>query len=237
MIVNMINNTANTIFVELGINHIEIKSGMKIRVDSDTNRMQFNCYLNCDSEFKTMKFPKFIVLNYNFILNSFYDVQIKRDETEMFFTEKEAKGDHLETYKFLNIDGDSFEILTKDFKVKDEEKSKFQLADYRKREEKASKYVKVYDVLQSICYVGVPGAILFFGIWYFANLLTALYVTVPVAIVGVLVGLLIKYILAKVVKKLDKIAGNDNDLYVDENSYFQKEYILSVISSSIQKCN
>lgn len=72
---------------------------MQITADSDTARMQFNCYLNCDSQFKTMKFPNFVVLHYNFILSSFYDVMLKRDKTEIKFTEKEAKGDHSEKYR------------------------------------------------------------------------------------------------------------------------------------------
>lgn len=230
MTVSMENKTPHTVMIELGGDRTEIKSGMKIRADCKADRLDFNCYINCDSEFKTMKFPKFVVLHYNFSLSTYYDLLLKRDEAKISFVIKEVKGDHLETYKFLDVDGDFFEILTKDFKVKDEEKAKLQLAGYQKREDRASKYVKVYDVLQSICYVGVPGGILFFGIWYLTNLWMALYVTVPVAVVGVLVGLFIKYILNKFVKKLDKLAGTENDLYVDTNSYFQKEYILNIMN-------
>ena len=237
MIVNMINSTSGTIFVELGTHHIEIKSGMKIRVDCKTDRLDFNCYINCDSEFKTMKFPKFVVLNYNFILSAYYDLLLKCDEAKINFAIKEVKGEHSETYKFLDIDGDSFEILMKDFKVKDEEKAKAQLYEYRKRDERASKYLKVFDVLQSICYIGVPCGILFFGIWYFTNILTALYITIPTAVVGVVIGLLIKKITNNFNNKLDRLAQNQNDLYVDENSYFQKEYILSAVNSSNKNRN
>lgn len=230
MIVIFRNETSSPIILELGENIIEIKSGMQITADSDTARMQFNCYLNYDSQFKTMKFPSFVVLHYNFIVNSFYDVILKRDKTVIKFTEKEAKGDHSEKYRFLDINGDYFEILNKEFKVRDEEKSKLQLSEYRRRDEKATNVLRVFDVLQTICYVGVPGGILFFGTWYFANLLTALYVTVPTAIVGVLVGLLIRNLLKKVNNKLEKLGEYENDLYVDDDSYFQKEYILNVIN-------
>lgn len=230
MIVFLKNKTSDSIIIELGENSVEIKSGMKIRVESTTDRIKFNCYLNCDNEFKTMKFPKFIVLYYNFILNSSYDVLLKRNETEINITEKEAKGEHAEAYKFLDINGDFFEIMIKEFKVKDEEKAKLQLSDYKIRDEKWSKYLKIFDVLQSICYIGVPGGILFFGVWYFTNIVTALFVTVPIAIVGVFVGMLIKKIIRKFNKKLDRLTENKYDLYVDEKSYFQKEYILSVIS-------
>lgn len=229
MIIVFKNETAYPVILELGENIIDIKSGTSIRVDSKTERINFSCYLNSDNVFKTMKFPKFIVLYYTFILDSFYDVLLRRDETEIKFVEKEVKGKHSETYKFLDISGDPFEILLKDFKVKSSDIAKAQLSEYRKRDEKASKYLKVFDVLQSFFYIGVPGCILFFGIWYFTNILTALYITIPTAIVGVVIGLLIKKTINNFNKKLDRLTQNKNDLYVDENSYFQKEYILSVI--------
>ncbi len=231
MIVNFKNETFDTIIIELGENHIEIKSGMKIRVDSETNRIKFNCYPNQYSKFKTMKTIKFVVLNYNFILNVLYDISVKYEEAEIRLTEKEVKGDHAESYIFLNINDDCIEIVNREFKVKDEEKSKFQLADYKRRDEKASKYLKVFDVLQTICYVGIPCGILFFGVWYFADALTALYVTVLIAAVGLVAGLLIRKLIKKVTKKLDKLGEYENDLYVDTNSYFQNEYISNVINN------
>lgn len=235
MIVYFKNETSDTIIIELGENHIEIKSGMKIRVDSETNRIKFNCYLNQYSNFKTMKSIKFVVLSYNFILNVLYDISVKCEEAEIRLTEKEVKGDHAETYRFLSINDDCIEILNKEFKVKDQEKSKLQLAEYRRRDERASKYLKVFDVLQIICYISVPCGILFFGAWYFADELTALYVTVLIAIIGLVAGLLLRNLIKKVNKKLDKLGKYQNYLYVDTNSYFQNEYISNVINNYVNR--
>lgn len=235
MIVYFKNETSDTIIIELGENHIEIKSGMKIRVDSETNRIKFNCYLNQYSNFKTMKSIKFVVLSYNFILNVLYDISVKCEEAEIRLTEKEVKGDHAEKYRFLNINDDCLEILNKEFKVKDQEKSKLQLAEYRRRDERASKYLKVFDVLKIICYIGVPCGILFFGAWYFADELTALYVTVLIAIIGLVAGLLLRNLIKKVNKKLDKLGKYQNYLYVDTNSYFQNEYISNVINNYVNR--
>lgn len=234
MIVNLKNNTAGTIFIALGGAPIEIKSGMAIRVDSETNRLQFHCYPNRYSTFKTPKFPGFIVLEHNFVLTAFYDILLKDEITELEFTEKQAKGDHAETYCFLAINPGRFEVKDRAFQVKDEKDARSQLLQYRQKDEKAAKRLKVLDILQTICYVGVPGCILFFGIWHFVDLLTALYITVPVAIVGVLAGLLIKKLLAKVNKKINKFTQDSNDLYVDTDSYFQKEYIFNVIKRSAE---
>lgn len=232
MIICFKNETNSTVILDLGENHIEIKSGMQIRVNSDTDRVKFNCYLNCDNYFKTAKYPDFIVLNYNFILNVFYDVRLKCDETEIKLIEKEVKGDHADTYRFFQIYGEQFEIRNCTFAVKDAEKAKSQIADYQKKDKKVSKYVRVFDVLQTIFYVGIPSAIVFFGVWYFANFLTALYVTVPTIIVGVLVGVLIKNMINKFGKKIDNLTKIKNDLYVNTDSYFEQEYIISVIKAA-----
>lgn len=231
MIIYFKNETFDTIVIELGENHIEIKNGMKIRVDSETNRIKFNCYPNQYSKFKTMKTIKFVVLDYNFILNVLYDISVKYEEAEIRLTEKEVKGDHAETYRFLNINDDCIEILNREFKVKDEEESKLQLADYKRRNEKAPKYLKVFDVLQTICYIGVPSGIIFLGVWYFADALTALYVTVLIAAIGLAAGLLIRNLIKKFTKKLNKPGEYENNLYVDENSFFQNEYISNVINN------
>ena len=88
--------------------------------------------------------------------------------------------------------------------------------------------------MQSICYIGIPALIILFGIWYFVDLKTALYVLIPLTVIGVIVGLLIKNIINKVNDKLDKINSKfdkKSDKYVDINSFFDKSYIYSVLNN------
>lgn len=233
MIVNFKNTTLNTVIIELQDECIELKSGMEISVNSETNRIAFNCYSNQSSNFKTIKF---VVFNYNYILNSSYDLLLNSETVFIKLVEKEIHGDHVETYKFIDVISDNISVIDNQFEIKDEAYAKQQILNYEKQEKKATKIVKVIDVLQSICYIGLPFGIIFFGVWYYSNILTALYIIVPLSVIAVIVGLLVRKILNKFNKKLDEIIDDDDkdkhDLYVDKWSYFEKEYIYSVVRSN-----
>lgn len=231
MIVNFKNTTLNTVIIELKDDCLELKSGMEISVNSETNRIAFNCYSNQSSNFKTLKF---LILSYNFILNSSYDLLLNSETVFIQLVEKEIKGEHTETYKFIDVISDNISVIDNQFEIKDEAYDKQQILNYEKQEKKATKIAKVFDVLQSICYIGLPGIIIFFGVWYYSNILTALYIIVPLSAISIIVGLLIKKLINKFNKKLDEKIDDNNvhALYIDTWSYFEKEYIYSVVRSN-----
>lgn len=226
MIVKFKNTTLNTVIIELKDDCIELKSGMEISVSSETDRIVFNCYSNQSSNFKTFKF---LVLSYNFILNSSYDLLITAETVLINLVEKEIRGEHAETYKFIDVISDNISVVNNQFKIKDELYAKQQILNYEKQDKKATKIAKVFDILQSVCYIGLPAIIIFFGVWYYTNILTALYTIVPLSVISIIVGLLIKKLINKFNKKVEKLNTNNRDLYIDTRSYFEKEYIYSVV--------
>ena len=101
---------------------------------------------------------------------------------------------------------------------------------------KIEKISKIADVVQSICYIVIPASIIFFGIWYFTDLLTALYIIIPLSVIAVMVGLSLKYVINKFNNKLDKINSkfekSITDNYKSINSFFDKDYIYNVMNQN-----
>lgn len=234
MTVYFVNKTGKTVIIELGSNKIQLNDCEKITVDSETDEIQFSCYLDEISTFKYLPLSKAVIIEYNFILNSLYDLTFHTDIGEVNFVQKQVKGNNLDWYKFVDLQLSNGNIKSQNFFVQDELLVKKQLSAVQKKEHKLEKRFRVIDILQSICYIGIPALIILFGIWYFVDLKTALYVLIPLTVIGVIVGLLIKNIINKVNDKLDKINSKfdkKSDKYVDINSFFDKSYIYSVLNN------
>lgn len=228
MIVYFKNETADTIFIKLGKNDIKLKSGTRVSIDSETNRIQFSCQ---PDKISTFKVCKIVITKYNFILNAFYDVFINSENTEIRFFEKEVSGNHADNYTFIDIEADNILINSKNFKVADEIIAKSQIEDVNKKDEKLAKIASVFDVMQTICYIGIPALIIFIGVWYYANIKTALMIIIPLTVIGIVVGLIIKKLIGKFNNKLERLNGKYEDLYVNTDSLFDSKYILSIVSS------
>lgn len=234
MTVYFINKTENTVIVELGNNKIKINNGKKIKVDSKTNRILFSCYTTENSTFKYLPLTKSVILEYNFILNSLYELTFESDFYEINLVQKQVKGSNLERYKFIDLQLSSGNINRKEFCVQDELSIKNQLFAAREREKKLEKKLRIVDVMQSICYIGIPALIIFIGTWYISDFKTALYILIPLTIIGVTVGLLLKKVIGKFINKLDEINAkyeNETNKFSDINSFFDKSYIYSVLNN------
>lgn len=232
MITHFINNTEKTIIIELRNQKLELNSGDKIQISTETNNLIFNCYLKDKSSFKYLPFSKSVIIEYNFILNSLYNLTLYNDVNEINFLLKTAKGNNLDWYKFVDLQISDGVINSKDFSVQDELSARNELSSAQGKEQKLNRKLKIIDVLQSVCYIGIPAFIIFFGIWYFADFKTALSILVPLAIIGTLIGLLIKKIINKFNNKLDKINSkfeNESKKNIDINLFFDKSYIDSII--------
>ena len=216
MTVYFINESENTVIVELGNDRIKINNENQIKVECETNQMRFNCYPDEKSAFKFMPLSKSVIIEYNFVLNSLYNLTFDNDECEVKFVPKQIKGNNLDCYKFIDLQISNGNINGMEFSVLDESSAKQQLIAVRKKEIKLENKLKVIDILQSVCYVGIPGLIIFFGLWYFVDLITALYVVIPLIIVATAIGLILK---------------KGTDKFVDFNSFFDKNYILSVLNN------
>lgn len=232
MTVILINKTGKPVIVELNNDKIELNNNERINVSLETNNIRFNCFLNEISTFKYLPLSKSVIVEYNFVLNSLYDLTIYNDNCEINFVQKQIKGDNLELYKFVDLQLSSGYINNKEFFVQDEMLAKEQLSVAREKEIKLEKRLRIIDILQSICYIGIPALIIFLGIWYFVNFKTALGVIIPLTIIGIVIGLLLKKIISKFNNKLDQINSkfDKTTQYIDTNSFFDKDYILSVLN-------
>ncbi len=232
MIVYFNNKTANSLVLELNQDKILLKSGNRIKIDSETNRMQFNCYLNEGSKFKYLPLSKSVIIEYSFILDSFYDVVFNQQICDIDLIQKQVRGNNLDCYTFIDLQFTSGNINDKEFCVIDELSAKNQLSTAQEKEAKLEKKLKIADIMQTVCYIGIPALIIFIGIWYFADIKTALCILIPLTIVTTVVGLLLKKLINKFNNKLDKINSKfekTNDKYVDVNSFFDKNYIRNVL--------
>lgn len=235
MTVILINKTGKPVIVELNNDKIELNNNERINVSLETNNIRFNCFLNEISTFKYLPLSKSVIVEYNFILNSLYDLTIYNDNCEINFVQKQIKGDNLEWYKFVDLQFSSGYINNKEFFVQDEMLAKEQLSVAREKEIKLEKRLRIIDILQTICYIGIPALIIFLGIWYFVDFKTALVVIIPLTIIGIVIGLLLKKIISKFNNKLDQINSKfekTNDKYVDVNSFFDKNYINSILNNN-----
>ena len=234
MTVYFINESENTVIAELGNDRIKINNENQIKVECETNQMRFNCYLDEKSAFKFMPLSKSVIIEYNFVLNSLYNLTFDNDECEVKFVPKQIKGNNLDCYKFIDLQISNGNINGKEFSVLDESSAKQQLIAARKKEIKLENKLKVIDILHSVCYVGIPGLIIFFGLWYYVDLKTALYVVIPLIIVATAIGLILKKVINRFNNKLDKFNSKfekGTDKFVDFNSFFDKNYILSVLNN------
>lgn len=235
MTVYFINKAENTVIVEIENEKTKINDGEKIKVDIKTNRILFSCYTTEDSTFKYLPLTKSVILEYNFILNSLYDLTFENGICEIKLVQNQVKGSNLERYKFIDLQFRGGNINRKEFCVQDELTARNQLLAARKREIKLEKKLKIADVMQSICYIGIPALIILFGIWYFSDLKTALCVLIPLTTIGITVGLILRKVINKFNNKSDKINfkyGNKTNKYVDFNSFFDKSYIYSVLNTN-----
>lgn len=235
MTVILINKTGKPVIVELNNDKIELNNNERISVSLKTNNIRFNCFLNEISTFKYLPLSKSVIVEYNFVLNSLYDLTIYNDNCEINFVQKQIKGDNLEWYKFVDLQFSSGYINNKEFFVQDEMLAKEQLSVAREKEIKLEKRLRIIDILQTICYIVIPALIIFLGIWYFVDFKTALVVIIPLTIIGIVIGLLLKKIISKFNNKLDQINSKfekTNDKYVDVNSFFDKNYIKSILNNN-----
>lgn len=126
-------------------------------------------------------------------------------------------------------------VSNKEFCVKDELLAKNQLFSAREKEMKLEKKLKVVDIFQTVCYVGIPALIIFFGIWRFVDLKTAVLILIPLMAVGIAIGLLLRKTMNKFNKKLDKMNSKfekGNEKFIDFNSFFDKNYIYDVLNNN-----
>lgn len=232
MTVILINKTGKPVIVELNNDKIELNNNERINVSLETNNIRFNCFLNEISTFKYLPLSKSVIVEYNFVLNSLYDLTIYNDNCEINFVQKQIKGNNLELYKFVDLQLSSGYINNKEFFVQDEMLAKEQLSVAREKEIKLEKRLRIIDILQTICYIGIPALIIFLGIWYFVNFKTALGVIIPLTIIGIVIGLLLKKIISKFNNKLNQINSkfDKTTQYIDTNSFFDKDYILNVLN-------
>ncbi len=231
MMICFTNKTKEQITIEFKESKIELESFKRINADSDTNRIHFNCSFNESSTLKHLPLFESIIICYNFIVKSSYNLAIDGNYCEIDLIQKQVKGKHLENYKFADIVLRSGNIKNKAFYVQDELLLKEQLSCAQKRESKINKVFKILNILQSVCNIGIPTLIIFFGLWYFANFQTALLVIIPLTVTAVLIGLLLKYIINKLNRKSDKFnSKSEIDLYVNTDSFFNKDYIYSVLN-------
>lgn len=233
MTVYFINKTKQTVIVELGGNKITLNNDEKINIDCKTDKMCFNCYLKENSTFKYLPLSNSVIIEYNFVLNSLYELTLCNDFCEIYLIHKKVKGNNLEWYKYIDLQLNDANVNYKEFSVQDELSAKKELAYAREKEVKLEKKLKIIDILQTVCYIGIPALIILLGIWYFADLKTALTILIPLTFVGVFVGLTIKKILNKFNNKLEKINSQfekkDNE-YIDIHSFFNKNYIYNVVN-------
>lgn len=231
MTVFLINKTGKTVIVELNNDKIELNNDESINVNIETNSIRFNCYLNEFSSFKYLPLSKSVIVEYDFVLNSLYDLSLHNDNCKINFVQKQIKGNNLESYKFVDLQLSSGYINSKEFLVQDEMLAKKQLSVAREKEVKLEKRLRIIDILQTICYIGIPALIIFFGIWYFVDFITALGIIIPLTIVGVVIGLLLKKIISKFNNKLEQLDSKfeKTNHYIDTNAFFDKDYILSVM--------
>lgn len=235
MTIILINRTGTSVTVELNNDKIELNNNERIDVDIKTNNIRFNCFLNESSTFKHLPLSKSVIVEYNFVLNSAYDLTVYNDNCEINLVKKQIKGDNLEQYRFVDLQFSSGCIKYKEFFVQDEMLAKEQLSVARKKEIKLEKRLRIIDILQTICYIGIPALIIFLGLWYYIDFKTALIVIIPLSIIGIVIGLLLKKIISKFNNKLDKINSKfekANDKYVDVNSFFDKNYINSILNNN-----
>lgn len=234
MTVYFINKTGKTVIVELGVNTIALNDSEKINIDCKTDKMCFNCYVKENSTFKYLPLSNSVIVEYNFVLNSLYELTLYNDICEIYLVQKKVKGNHLEWYKYVDLQLDNANVNSREFFVQDELSAKNELAYAHEKEIKLEKRLRIIDIFQTTCYIGIPALIILLGIWYFADLKIALTILIPLTVVGIIVGLTIKKILSKFNNKLDKINSkfekNQNE-YVDINLFFNKSYIYNVVNN------
>ena len=127
MTVYFINESENTVIVELGNDRIKINNENQIKVECETNQMRFNCYPDEKSAFKFMPLSKSVIIEYNFVLNSLYNLTFDNDECEVKFVPKQIKGNNLDCYKFIDLQISNGNINGMEFSVLDESSAKQQL--------------------------------------------------------------------------------------------------------------
>ena len=232
MIIYFKNKTEKAIIIEFGNDKIRINGGKQIKIDSETNRMSFNCFLDETSTFKYLPLTKSVIVEYDFVLNALYDLIFNSDVCEINLEVKQVKGMNLDCYRFIDLHISDGNVNNKEFFVNDEITVKKQLYAVQQREAKLEKKFKVADIFQSICYIGIPAIIILFGVWYYLDLLTDLCILIPLTIVSIIVGLIIKKAISKFSNKLDKLNSKfekNTNKYVNVNSFFDKSYIHSVL--------
>lgn len=236
MTVYFVNKTGKTVIVELNKDKFKLNNNEKISFNSETNELRFNCCLNEASTFKYLPLSKSVIVEYSFVLNSLYDLTLCGNNCELEFVEKQIKGNNLELYKLVDLQlSANCYVNSKEFYVADEAAAKKQLSVAREKEIKLEKRLKVFDILQDICYIGIPALIILIGIWYFVDFKTALGLMIPLTIVAVAIGLLLKKLIFKFNNKLEKFNSKSEkktNLYVNTNSFFNKEYILDLLKNT-----
>lgn len=235
MIIYFNNKTVDSLVLELNQEKILLKSGDKIKTDSETNKIKFNCYLNECSKFKYLPLSKSVIIEYSFILNSFYDVVFNQQVCEIDFIKKRVKGNNLDCYTFIDLQLNGGNINSKEFCVLDEISAKSQLLTIHKKEAKLEKKLKIVDIIQTVCYIGIPALIIFAGIWYFVDIKTALCILIPLTILAVAIGLLLKKAINRFNNKLDKINSKFQKANVEfdgVNSFLDKNYIRNVLNNN-----
>lgn len=232
MTIILINETGKTVIIELNDEKFELNNGERINVNTEVSNIRFNCFLNELSAFKYLPLSKSVIVEYDFVLKSLYELTIFNDNCEIRLLQKQMKGNNLELYKFVDLQLSSGHINNKDFFVQDEISAKKELSAAREKEIKLEKKLRITDIFQTVCYIGIPALIIFLGIWHFVNFKTALSIIIPLTVIGIAIGLLLKKIISVFNNKLDRINSKfeKTNKYVDINSFFDKDYILSVIN-------
>ena len=173
-----------------------------------------------------------VVLKRHFKLRSNYAFDIGDDITVVLTTDKK-KGKFMDEYEKVVCKADSSHISLRGHSVHDEDRVKRELAAAIRRSDNTLKIFDLFDILgnglTAALFLLIPFAI----IWFFADIRLAAEICtiafIPIFAVIICLNRFFDKLRRKIWKRV-RSAKLKNQIFKDYNSYFDSEYIESVLN-------
>lgn len=230
MNINFINKSRKSIYITLSTENFTINSGEKKSVIADPTG-SFSVQVNQGS-YVTYFIEKFgIVLKRYFKVKSEYTYSSSEDMTVVLTSDKK-NGKFMDEYERVVCLADNNQLSLLTYSIPDEEKLKRELGSAVKRGDNTLKLFDIFDILGNALAAASVMLIPFAIIWIFADIEIAFKICVLAFIPIFAVIIYLNRFFDKLKRCLWKSAKGaklKNQIFKDYNSYFDNEYIESVL--------